>query len=208
MEQFATEEQQVEAIKKFWKEHGTAIIVGAIVSLGGLWGWRYYSDSQLAAREAASQEYQNALETFEQKNEVDALQSFISENSDNGYTQMANLMAASAAVKAGEFDKAKQSLNQVISNAQGTALADIAALRLARVQIETGELDAATSTLSTVTDETHAARVSELKGDILVLQNNFASAREAYSTALEKSGNAPILKMKLDNLAINASNAE
>ena len=43
MEQFATEEQQVEAIKRFWKEHGTAIIVGAALGLGGLWGWRYYS---------------------------------------------------------------------------------------------------------------------------------------------------------------------
>ena len=40
MEQFATEEQQVEAIKRFWKEHGTAIIVGAALGLGGLWGWR------------------------------------------------------------------------------------------------------------------------------------------------------------------------
>ena len=38
MERFETEEQQVEAIKRFWKEHGTAIIVGAALGLGGLWG--------------------------------------------------------------------------------------------------------------------------------------------------------------------------
>ena len=64
MEQFATEEQQVEAIKRFWKEHGTAIIVGAALGLGGLWGWRAYSEAQIETKEAASVAYQNAVETF------------------------------------------------------------------------------------------------------------------------------------------------
>lgn len=36
MEQFATEEQQVEAIKRFWSEHGTSLIVGAVLGLAGL----------------------------------------------------------------------------------------------------------------------------------------------------------------------------
>ena len=63
MEQFATEEQQVEAIKRFWKEHGTAIIVGAALGLGGLWGWRAYSEAQIETKEAASVAYQNAVET-------------------------------------------------------------------------------------------------------------------------------------------------
>jgi len=45
MEQFATEEQQVEAIKRFWSEHGTSLIVGAVLGLAGLFGWQYYSDS-------------------------------------------------------------------------------------------------------------------------------------------------------------------
>ncbi len=64
MEQFATEEQQVEAIKRFWKEHGTAIIVGAALGLGGLWGWRAYSEAQIENKEAASVAYQNAVEAF------------------------------------------------------------------------------------------------------------------------------------------------
>ena len=57
MEQFATEEQQVEAIKRFWSEHGTSLIVGAVLGLAGLFGWQYYSDSQIAAKESASQAF-------------------------------------------------------------------------------------------------------------------------------------------------------
>ena len=66
MELYDTEEQQVEAIKDWWKENGKAVIIGAVVGLGGLFGWRYYQDSVIQASEAASQSYttvMNALQT-------------------------------------------------------------------------------------------------------------------------------------------------
>ena len=34
MEHFATEEQQVERIKEFWKEHGKGIVAGAVIGFG------------------------------------------------------------------------------------------------------------------------------------------------------------------------------
>ena len=37
MEIYNSEEQQVEAIKRFWKENGTAIIAGVVLGLGGLY---------------------------------------------------------------------------------------------------------------------------------------------------------------------------
>ena len=85
MEQFATEEQQVEAIKRFWKEHGTAIIVGAALGLGGLWGWRAYSEAQIETKEAASVAYQNAVETFGTEGSDAKVKAFIEENKDSGY---------------------------------------------------------------------------------------------------------------------------
>ena len=38
MEQYETEEQQVEAIKRFWKENGLSLVIGALLGLGGLLG--------------------------------------------------------------------------------------------------------------------------------------------------------------------------
>lgn len=64
MELYDSEEQQVEAIKDWWKENGKAVIFGAVIGLGGLFGWRYYQDSVVEAREAASESYTSVISTL------------------------------------------------------------------------------------------------------------------------------------------------
>ena len=204
MEHYETEEQQVEAIKRFWKENGTAIIVGAVLGLGGLWGWRYYSDTQMATKEAASVEYQNAVETYGEEGSADKITAFINANEDSGYASVASLLAAKQAVDAGDFDAAASHLNRVVTFAENEELKALAAIRLTRVQIEMNQLDAALSTLGNITNEAFAAEVSELKGDVYQQQSKFDDARLAYSGALEKNANNPLLQMKLDNLAVAA----
>ncbi|MDO6566243.1 tetratricopeptide repeat protein [Alteromonas sp. 1_MG-2023] len=204
MEQFATEDQQVEAIKRFWKEHGTAIIVGAALGLGGLFGWQYYSDSQMATKEAASVDYQNAVETYGEEGSAEKIAAFISANEDTGYASVASLLAAKQAVDAGDLDAAASHLNRVVTFAENEELKALAAIRLTRVQIEMNQLDAALSTLGNITNEAFAAEVSELKGDVYQQQSKFDDARLAYSGALEKNANNPLLQMKLDNLAVAA----
>ena len=205
MEQFATEEQQVEAIKRFWKEHGTAIIVGAALGLGGLWGWRYYSETQIESKEAASVAYQNAVETFGSEGSDAKVNAFIEENKDSGYASIAGLLAAKQAVDAGDLAAAASHLNSVVTFAENDELKVLASLRLSRVQIEMNQLDAALSTLSNVTNDAFSAEVSELKGDVYQKQGKFDDARLAYSNALEKNANNPLLQMKLDNLSVSAS---
>ena len=202
MEQFATEEQQVEAIKRFWKEHGTAIIVGAALGLGGLWGWRYYSESQIQSKEAASVAYQEAVETFGTEGSEAKMSAFIDANKDSGYASIASLLAAKQSADAGDLDAAASHLNTVVTFAENNELKALASLRLARVQIEMNQLDAALSTVSNVTNDAFAAEVSEIKGDVYQKQNKFDDARLAYSSALEKNANNPLLQMKLDNLSV------
>ena len=62
IEGYETEEQQVDAIKKWWSENGTALIVVAVIGLAGLWGWRYYGESVIAAQEQTSSEFAETSE--------------------------------------------------------------------------------------------------------------------------------------------------
>ncbi|NMH58996.1 YfgM family protein [Alteromonas ponticola] len=198
MEQYATEEQQVEAIKKFWKENGIAIVVGAVIGLGGLWGWRYYSDSQLAAKEEASAAYQAVVEA----QSTEQLDAFIQNNPGSGYANIAGLVAAQKAVDADNFAEAEAQLQKVVNETEDAKLAAVASTRLARVQLEQGKTQEALNTLESVTLDSFVSQVDEIKGDIFARQGDMDKAKEAYTRALAASENNPLIKVKLDNLAV------
>lgn len=206
MEQFATEEQQVEAIKKFWKENGPAIVIGAVLGLGGLWGWRYYNDTQIAAQEQASSAYEQVVSTLESDAETyTKAGEFVTANSDSGYALLTAFQMAKQAVERKDLPEAAKQLTYVANNAEDSTIKSIANLRLARIQIEQEQLDAAIATLDSINDEAFTAQVQEVKGDAYVKQELFDKARAAYSASLEANDNNPLLKMKLDNLAVAAN---
>ncbi|AXR07267.1 YfgM family protein [Salinimonas sediminis] len=202
MEQFATEEQQVEAIKRFWKENGTAIIVGAVLGLGGLWGWRYYSDTQVAAKEQASEQYQSAIETIQNDDGLDNVQQFMQNHSDTGYANIAGLITARKLVESGSLDEAAATLQSVISGTSDTHLKTLASIHLARLQIEQDKADQAVSTLNGLEDEAFTGLIAEIKGDAFVKQAKMDDARMAYTKALESNARNQLVQMKLDNLSV------
>ncbi len=120
MEQFATEEQQVEAIKRFWKENGIAIMVGAVIGLGGLWGWQYYSDSQLAAKEAASQGYQEVVENLQADDGIVRAEAFLANHQSSGYAAMTALVLAAQEVENNNLEAALGHLQTAVQSKDGS----------------------------------------------------------------------------------------
>ncbi|MFT4937039.1 MAG: putative negative regulator of RcsB-dependent stress response [Paraglaciecola sp.] len=206
MEKYETEEQQVEAIKRFWKENGIPIVVGAALGLGGLFGWRYYNESVISAQEQASTAY-DAVNQNLIKNEAgfSRAQSYIDENSESGYALLLAFKLAQQAAERKDLTEAAKQLNFAANSAENTSVQAIANLRLARVQLEQGMHDQALATLDKVSDDAFLAQRQETKGDVYQAQQLFDKARAAYSSALEANASNSILKMKLDNLATLAN---
>lgn len=203
MELYDTEEQQVEAIKDWWKENGKAVILGAVVGLGGLFGWRYYQDSTIAAQEAASERYSNAVEQLAAQG-VEAegdIQSYIDANSETQYSVLAALQLAKAQVEAGAFDEAIAQLEWAKTASQDPAISTVVNYRLARLKSEQGEFDAAIAELGNITDESWSGRVAELKGDIQMRKGDKDAAYAAYTEAQQSGDASQALQMKLDDLA-------
>jgi predicted negative regulator of RcsB-dependent stress response len=206
MEQFATEEQQVEAIKRFWKENGMAIAIGAVLGLGGLWGWRYYNQDQINTKEQASLAYQQAVDALAaDASGYTTVVNFIKDAPNSGYAALAEFQLAKEAVERSDLPEAAKQLSSAAANTQSSTIRNIANIRLARVQVELEQLDQALATLALVTDEAFTSQVQEGKGDVYVRQQLFDKARAAYSAALEKNATNSVLKMKLDNLAVTAN---
>jgi predicted negative regulator of RcsB-dependent stress response len=189
MEHYETEEQQVEAIKRFWKENGTAVIVGAVLGLGGLWGWRYYNDEQIASKEQASAEFatQTAALLAEDANFGQAKQ-YIDENSDTGYAMLMAFQLAQQAIDRKDLSEAEKQLAFAAANSQNDAVNALANLRLARVQLALEQPEKALASVEKVTSIAFNAQQQEIKGDIYVKQEMFDKARSAYSAAVAANG--------------------
>jgi len=203
MEIYSTEEQQAEAIKRFFCENGLSLALGVIVGLGGLYGWKAYNQNQITTAEQASDAYTKLVES---DNVLASADAFISENKDTQYATLAAFVAAKEAVDAQKLDVANEKLSWIVSNVDNAQLKAIATTRLARVQIAQQQYDDALSTLNAPLPEAFNANVAELKGDIYTQQGNKEQARVAYQAAVDAGGltSNPLLQIKLDDLAVTS----
>lgn len=202
MDQFSTEEEQIAAIKKFWKENGIPIVVGAVLGLGGLWGWRYYNEQQLIAQEQASDAYKAAVEQLNaDESGFTKASEFIETHKDSAYAVLTALQLAKEAVEREDLAEAEKQLSWAADNVTDVAVKDLALVRLARVQNERENYEAAKATLDKVTSEAFMSQVHAVKGDVLASQGQYGEAQASYAKALElQDNNNPILQMKIDHL--------
>ena len=203
MENFQTEEQQVEAIKSFWSKNGNAVIAGLIIGFSGFIGFNYYQDNKLASEEAISESYI----ALQKKSDDDAYnaeaEEFIKAHSDSSYASLTALALAKEAVTKQDWTAAQAQLNTAIDKAVDDGIKAIASLRLARVQMQTEQFDNALATLNQPFPSSFLASVEVTKGDTYLLQGKNELARVAYQIAIDNKGldTYPNLQMKLDDLA-------
>jgi len=211
MEVYSTEEQQVEAIKSFWKENGTQIILGAFLGIGGFATWNWYVDNQAAEKEAASVQYEEFVKVSQAEGATSEsleseLKAFTATYGESGYGVFVQLLAAKQAVTDGDYVKAAENLNSALTLTDSVSLKELVSIRLARIQLELKQYDVALQTLSTIKGEGYAARVAELTGDSHLAQGDKDKARMSYQSAADNGGleGNTLLKMKLDDLALSS----
>ncbi|MDB1124735.1 YfgM family protein [Vibrio algarum] len=203
MELYDSEEDQVLAIKDWWRENGKAVILGGVIGLGGLFGWRFYQDSVIEAKEAASDGYSQVIEKLATQGVAASSQveSFIESNKGTEYSVLAALQLAKSQVDAGELDEALAQLEWAKANTQDTAIGPIASFRIARIQAQNEQFDEALSTLNALDSKAWTGRVAELKGDILLRKGDKDAAYSAYTEAQQADDASQDIQFKLDDLA-------
>ena len=203
---FETEEQQVEALKKWWKENAAVIILGIAIGASVLFGWRYYNDYKVAQAETASRIYDHvmAMAVTNQKLDEQQIQvnKLAAEFSDTPYASLAALVLAKQQIIKGELPKAQQQLEWVVNNSSREELRQVAKLRLARVLLAVQKYDQALTLLNSDHPESFSALYEELKGDLYVVRGEVDLARDVYDKAILQT-TGPVsrwLQMKRDDL--------
>ena len=207
MSDYKTDEEQAEALKKWWKENGKFIIAGVVIGLSAIFGFRGYNNHVAQEAEAASILYQQMLvasRSNDSENVGVYANRIIEGYESSSYATFAKLMLAKLAAETNDLDLAETHLRWVLDNNSQAEYKHVARLRLARVLIAADKLDMATKTLDVSEAGKFFARYEELRGDIFVKQEKLTEARLAYQKALANTTVAEaeqsILQMKLDDI--------
>lgn len=208
MNEYETEEQQVDALKKWWKENGNSLIIGLFVGISGLFGYRYYIDMQHHHAVQASDLYMGIVENVALQKDieqtVDMNNQLINEYSNTPYAALSSMVLARSEYKKGNKDTAVAQLELALKHASDEVTAHQARFRLVDIYIEQGNFDAASTLLDSKHDPAYDAQYAELRGDLLAAQGETEKAKAEYDRAIELQGNAVSrwLQLKRDNIGI------
>lgn len=206
MEMYENENDQVDAVKRFFAENGKALAVGVILGVGALMGWRYWNSHQADSARGASLAYENTVSAIraDQPQTLTAAEKFAADNK-NIYGALASLEVAQQFVDKNELDKAAAQLQQGLSATSDDNLKAVINLRLARIQVQQKKADDALKTLDTIKGEGFAAIVADLRGEALLSNGDKQGARSAWESGVKSNASpalSEMMQMKINNLSV------
>lgn len=204
MELYETEEQQVEALQKWWKENSTSAMVGLGIAISAILGWNYWLDYKKEVNGKASVVYDQLLKDVnESKNtEIDTISKQLKDDFDSTeYANYSVLLQAKTKVESGDLAGAKELLQNLAN--QSNDLSQLAKLRLVRLYLATSEYEKGLQLIGQVDKKNIASfegNYDELVGDLYVALDRVDEARTSYEKAIRDGYKSPLLQFKLDDL--------
>jgi len=206
VEVYSSENEQRDALVRFFADNGKALVIGVIIGIAALVGWRYWHNHQndsMMESSASWQQVNTALTSDADQQRVGAAQKFADSNNNN-YGALTSMDLARFYAEKGDFTTAEQQLKKALTQTKEENLQSLINLRLARVQLQGKNVDGALQTLTAVKPEAWSALADDVRGDAQVIKGNNQAARDAYNKALK--ANPPqalqaLLRMKLNNLS-------
>ncbi len=200
------EQEQLAALKAWWKENGGAILLGATLVLAAIaaWnGWMWYQRSQSAQAAVLYDTLQKAARANDLKATRETAGAILESYPRSAYAPLAALLSAKVHFQAGDLKTARAQLQWVIERSGSDEIRAIATLRLASVLLDDNEPDSALKILESKPSPGFEALYASQRGDILATQKKRSEARAAYKAALEKAEAGTLrdaLRLKLEAL--------
>lgn len=214
MAELHTEEEQIQAIKDWWKKNGSSLLIGIGAALAIVFGWQAWQNNQAQQRTEAANQFANLLNAFSSQADETSGETvaFVAKTlredyTDSAYAIYGNLiLARQQLMESDDPTAAIESLQWALDKTgDQQALKLVVRNRLARAQFAAGQYDDALATIEAAASaDAFDAILTELRGDILLAQGDREGAREAYLAAREQSqqGRSGILELKLSDLGV------
>ena len=202
-----SEREQWEALKRWLRENGPAMVAGVAIAALGLGGWRWWQGHENNVGLAAGSMYMQMENAFAQGNRTQAfvlLGELERQYPSSPYADQAKLASARAFVEDNELGRAADELRDVMQHSRDAPLTLIARLRLARVQTAQHQAAAALATLAGANPGALAPRYAEARGDAYYAMGDKSAALAQYRLARATGGDAAdsgLLDLKISDLS-------
>lgn len=213
MTDLRTEEEQLDALRRWWSRHGSSLLVSLVLVLALYWGYRFWQDGTETRGIQASELYQELLQAVAQddlalsEEEIATARHLAGrlqeEHASSTYARLAALQTARLAVAEDDFRTAAIELRRAVQRDADDEIGSLARIRLARVFIM---LDQVEEGLALLEGEFtyYPAQAAEARGDLLYAAGRPEEAHAAYLQAVEQrpeNAENNWLRMKLAEVA-------
>lgn len=215
MAELRTEEEQIAAIKDWWKENGNSLLISLGLVIAIAFGWKAYQNSVIQSKSEASALYEQVLAAAtnvqlagqSESNGVAYLAAELKEKfSGTEYAVYGALFLAKESAQSGDLESALAELEWVKSQTEDARLLDLVNGRIARIMSAQGKHDEALSLLNATVSE-YESEFLEITGDIQLRKGLESEAvesyKEAYAMVKETPQIQPLLAVKLANLGVD-----
>lgn len=180
------EQEQLDALKAFWKRYGnlvTWLLVAVMAAFAGWNGWNWWQRDQAMKSGAMYDELERAAQAGDAAKTARIFADLKERFPRTAFAQQGALATAKLQFDQGQLDAARDTLTWVADKGLEEEIRTVARLRLAALQAEAKQYDAALKTLDAATAPTFEALVADRRGDVLAAQGKPDLARAAYQTA-------------------------
>ncbi len=184
MADLLNEQEQVDAIKRWWKQYGNWLMTVIIIILLGLWGYRFWQNHEQKVAMVTAAGYEQLLVDIQQNNLPDMqaqANQLMSSYPHSIYASLAALILAQTQVQQNQLSQAATTLQWVMQNGRDDSTITIAKIRLGRILLAESQPQQALDTLMGIE---HHPLADMVRGDAYVALKQYTPAKKAYQTAL------------------------
>lgn len=180
------EQEQLDALKAFWKQYGNAITWLLVLVLGayaGWNGWNYWQREQGFKAGAMYDELDRSAQAGDAARASRILADLQEKFGGTAFAAQGGLLAARVQAEQGQPDAARASLAWVADKAPDEGLRTVARLRLAGLMLEAGQFEDALRQLDVAPAPGFEALVADRRGDVLLAMGRKPEAKAAFEAA-------------------------
>lgn len=183
------EQEQIDALKAWWRQNGKIVIaavLAALIGAAGVTGWKRHQADQTEQAAQLFAGVEKALRSNDAKAVKDNAARVMDKYGNTAYGAMAALAAAKVEFEAGDLKGAGAHLQWAVDHAPDEETKAVARLRLAGVRLDEKQYDEALRLLQEKHPDAFAGMYADLRGDVLMAQGKLIEAGAAYKEALDK----------------------